>query len=159
MLTVSFSYSLQCCKPVYNGAEEKNLRVDKVGFRRKESPFLFYRYVKPQRIPYKLIIKSFGFNQGPWLYFFFRAQLISIKISRNSAFSDSDKPRMLFFLLINVKMPTIVGILTFMSGKKIHAQLSWAWKKFYNLGASLWVILSDLPALHIDNPHKKQFIP
>ena len=36
--------------------------------------------------------------------------LISIKISRNSAFSGSDKPRMLFFPLINVKMPTIVGI-------------------------------------------------
>ena len=56
-------------------------------------------------------------------------------------------------------MPTIVGILTFMSGKnsilglsepkkaelswyfytyehlKFHAQLSWARKKFYNLGA------------------------
>ena len=30
----------------------------------------------------------------------------------------SYKPRMLFFLLINVKMPTIVGILTFMSRKK-----------------------------------------
>ena len=28
-----------------------------------------------------------------------------------------DKPRMLFFPLINVKMPTIVGILTFMSRK------------------------------------------
>ena len=27
------------------------------------------------------------------------------------------KPRMLFFLLMNVKMPTIVGILTFMSWK------------------------------------------
>ena len=61
------------------------------------------------------------------------------------------------FLLINVKMPTVVGILTFMSGKnsilgfnepkksriswyfytfehlKFDAQLSWAWKKFYNL--------------------------
>ena len=37
-------------------------------------------------------------------------------ISRNSAFlSGSNKPRMLFFLLINVKMPIIVGILTFMS--------------------------------------------
>ena len=33
------------------------------------------------------------------------------------AFSGSDKPRMLFFPLINVKMPTIVGILTFMSRK------------------------------------------
>ena len=32
-------------------------------------------------------------------------------------FLDSDKPRMLFFLLINVKMPTIVGILTFMNRK------------------------------------------
>ena len=30
----------------------------------------------------------------------------------------SDKPRMPFFLLINVKMPTVVGILTFMSRKK-----------------------------------------
>ena len=44
--------------------------------------------------------------------------LISIKISRNSAFSCSDKPRMIFFPLINFKMPTIVGILTFMSRKK-----------------------------------------
>ena len=40
--------------------------------------------------------------------------LISIKIARNLAVLGSDK-RMLFFLLINVKMPTIVGILTFMS--------------------------------------------
>ena len=32
-------------------------------------------------------------------------------------FLGSDKPRMLFFPLINVKMPTIVGILTFMSRK------------------------------------------
>ena len=32
-------------------------------------------------------------------------------------FSGSHKPRMLFFLFINVKMPTTVGILTFMSRK------------------------------------------
>ena len=32
-------------------------------------------------------------------------------------FSGLDKPRMLFFPLINVKMPTVVGILTFMSRK------------------------------------------
>ena len=75
-------------------------------------------------------------------------------------FSCSTQRSMKFFLLINVKMPTIVGILTFMSRKnsilgwsepgkswisryfftyehlKFHAQLSWAWKKFYNLGAS-----------------------
>ena len=43
--------------------------------------------------------------------------LRSIKISRNLAFLGSDKPSMLFFLLINVKMPTIVGILTSMSRK------------------------------------------
>ena len=41
--------------------------------------------------------------------------LMSIKTSRNSAFVGSDKPRMLFFMLMNVKMPTIVGILTFIS--------------------------------------------
>ena len=43
--------------------------------------------------------------------------LISIKISRNLYFLGSDKPRMLFFPLINVKIATIVGILTFMSRK------------------------------------------
>ena len=32
-------------------------------------------------------------------------------------FSGSDQHGMLFFLLINVKMPTIVGILTYMSRK------------------------------------------
>ena len=32
-------------------------------------------------------------------------------------FLGSDKPRALFFPLLNVKMPTIVGILTFMSMK------------------------------------------
>ena len=65
---------------------------------------------------------------------------------------------MKFILLINVKMPTMVGILTFISmintkserlkarnfficqyfsfneQLKFCAQLSWAWKKFYNLG-------------------------
>ena len=44
--------------------------------------------------------------------------LISIKYQIAQLFSDSDKPIMLFFLLINVKMPTIVGILTFMSKNK-----------------------------------------
>ena len=62
-------------------------------------------------------------------------------------------------MLINVKMSTIVGILTFISminktfeslkarkvyifqyfsfyvQLKFHAQLSWAWKKFYNFRA------------------------
>ena len=50
-------------------------------------------------------------------------------------FGGSDEPSILFFLLINVKMPIIVGILTFMSGKNFMlAELSI--KSFYNLGAS-----------------------
>ena len=61
--------------------------------------------------------------------------LISMKISRNLAFSDSDKPRMLFSWLINVKMPTIVGILTYMSRKNFMLNLVEHEKKFYNLGA------------------------
>ena len=44
--------------------------------------------------------------------------LISINISSNSVFLGSDKPIMLFFLLINIKMPTIAGIVTFLSRNK-----------------------------------------
>ena len=47
-------------------------------------------------------------------------------------FLGSDKPRMLFFPLINVKMPNIVGILTFMNRKSFSVELSM--KKFYKLG-------------------------
>ena len=36
---------------------------------------------------------------------------------KNFGFLGSVKPRMVFFPLIRVKMPTIVGILTLMSGK------------------------------------------
>ena len=38
-----------------------------------------------------------------------------------------------------MKMPTIVGIFIFISREIFYAQLSWAWKKFYNLkpGAAL----------------------
>ena len=42
---------------------------------------------------------------------------------------------MLFFLLINVKMPAIVGILTFMSGKISMLRRVEHDKKVYNLGA------------------------
>ena len=50
---------------------------------------------------------------------------ISIKISGNSACLGSENPGMLFFMLMNVKMPTLVGILTFM-GRKVpcSAELS-----------------------------------
>ena len=40
--------------------------------------------------------------------------LISIKITRNSAFAGSYKPRMLFFLLIDVKMLILMGKKNFM---------------------------------------------
>ena len=40
------------------------------------------------------------------------------KISRMQHLSGSYKPRILFFLLINVKILTIVGILTFMNRRK-----------------------------------------
>ena len=77
---------------------------------------------------------------------------------------------MKILLLKNVKMPTFVGILTFMSGKnsilglsepkkaecswyfytyehlKFHAPLSWAWIKFYNLGAWLHYHISEVSA-------------
>ena len=46
------------------------------------------------------------------------------KISEIRLFLGSDKPRMLFFPLINVKMPTIVGIFDIYEQEKFHAQLS-----------------------------------
>ena len=60
--------------------------------------------------------------------------LISIKISRNSAFLGLDKHTMLFFLIINVKMSTIVGILTFMRRKNFMLSLV-EHVIFHNLGA------------------------
>ena len=86
-------------------------------------------------------------------------------------FSCSTQLSIKFFLFINVKMSTIVGILTIMNRKnsildlsepkkcwvywyfytyehlKFHAQLSWAWKKFYNLGAR--IAFSGLPNINI----------
>ena len=38
-------------------------------------------------------------------------------IKKFDSFTGSDKPRLLFFLLIIVKVPTVVGILAFMSRK------------------------------------------
>ena len=80
---------------------------------------------------------------------------------------------MKLILLINVKMSTIVGILTFISminavydsfkaGKvfifnilvfmKFHVQFSWAWKKFYNLWA--WPLL-EVSMLEIQRNTKR----
>ena len=57
--------------------------------------------------------------------------LMSIKISRNSGGGGgrggvgSDKPRMLFFLVINVKMPTVIcWHFNIYEQEKLNAQLS-----------------------------------
>ena len=89
-------------------------------------------------------------------YSFWDILLTRLKVMK--LFSCSTQLNTKFILLINVKMPTIVGILTFMSRinttserlksriglyfsfyeqLKFHAQLSWAWKKFHNLLARL----------------------
>ena len=80
-------------------------------------------------------------------------------------FSCSTQVSMIFFRSIFFKMPTVLGILTFMSRKnsilcyiswyfytyeqlKFHAQLSWAWKKLYNLGAILrWMSTPPVEAI------------
>ena len=59
---------------------------------------------------------------------------ISIKYQEIQHFSGSDKPRMLFFLHINVKMPIIAGILTFMSGKDFLLNLFEHKKSFITSG-------------------------
>ena len=51
-------------------------------------------------------------------------------------FLGSDKPIMLFFLLINVKMPTIVGILTFLS-RTISCSVELSMKSFITSGPDL----------------------
>ena len=51
------------------------------------------------------------------------------KNQENQCFTGSDKPIMLFFLLINVKMPTINGILPFMGRKNF--KLSGVEKYFF----------------------------
>ena len=65
--------------------------------------------------------------------------LISIKISTNSDFSGLDKPIMLVFLLINVKMPITVGILTFLSRKiSCSAELN---MKFFTTSGPVYLFL------------------
>ena len=48
-------------------------------------------------------------------------------------FSGTYKLRMLFFLLINVKMPTVIGILSFMSRKNIVGILTFMSRKSFML--------------------------
>ena len=48
--------------------------------------------------------------------------LISIKISRNSVFSGSDKPIMIFFVLKNVKMSQLFFFFYIYEQEKVHVQ-------------------------------------
>ena len=68
--------------------------------------------------------------------------LISIKILGNSAFLGSDKPRMLFFSLKHVKMPAILGILTFMSRKNFMLSRVEHEKSFISSGPVLLLLLA-----------------
>ena len=79
--------------------------------------------------------------------------LISIKISRIWPFSGSVKPRMLFFPLIHVKMPTIVGILTFTSGENFMLNLVEHEKKLYNLGPWYALRLMHVSNLMLEHPY------
>ena len=74
---------------------------------------------------------------------------ISITILKHSAFLGSDKPRMLFYPLINVKMSTIVGILTLMIRKSFMLSSVEHEKSFINSGpdnsdSTLFVNVSSL---------------
>ena len=61
---------------------------------------------------------------------------IKTKIRTNEKFLALSLSDVVFILLINVKMPTIVGILTFKSSKNFV--LSWVeYEKFYNIAARM----------------------
>ena len=74
--------------------------------------------------------------------------LIRIKISSNLAFLGSHKPRMLFFPLINVKMPTIVGIFTFMSRKNFMLSLVEHETSFITLGPGVCLCCLQMHNAH-----------
>ena len=70
---------------------------------------------------------------------------ISTNILRNSAFIlGSDMPRMLFLPLINVKVPTVVGILTFMSRKNFMLRRAEHEKRFKTSGPGNYMNLPTM---------------
>ena len=68
-----------------------------------------YRRLKTNEVVFMAVLSVYLLRPGP--------EVIQL-------FSCSTQLSMKFFLLINVKMPTIVGILTFMSGKNSILGLS-----------------------------------
>ena len=79
------------------------------------------------------VIKKFMFNSAE--HKILNAQMYKKKYQEIQHCSGSDKPRLPFFLLINVKLPSIVGILTFMRRKKPCSQVEHV--LFSNIGARL----------------------
>ena len=73
------------------------------------------------------------------------------KIKTFLAFKLSDA---VFIMLINVRMLTIVGILALNEHDKFHAQLSWAWKKFYNPIQVEFAYVNHLGMLNVTNGSK-----
>ena len=78
------------------------------------------------------------------------SMLIYIKYLEIQPFSGSGKPRMQIFLLINVEMPTVVGILTFIIRKKVMlAELSL--KFVTNQEAAVSSLLALKVNIHLQN--------
>ena len=78
-------------------------------------------------------------------------------IKNFSRFSGSDKPIMLFFLPITVKMPTFFGILTFMS-RKISCSAELSKKSFFiTLGPGLKVFSVFHSVKNAYDNHVKRF--
>ena len=77
------------------------------------------------------------------------------KILKNNIFFCLKQSNVVFILLINVKMPTIVGILTFMS--RINFKLSWGeHEKFHNHKAMKQVTLWE--KLYLLNITEKLYV-
>ena len=78
------------------------------------------------------------------------SMLIYIKYLEIKAFSGSGKPRIQIFLLINVEMPTVVGILTFIIRKNVMlAELSM--KFVTNQEAAVSSLLALKVNIHLQN--------
>ena len=100
---------------------KKRIRLFQVQILSFYNPFWFH-------YPGLEVIKTFSCSTQLSMKFQMLIKYLEIQL-----FSGPDKPRVLFFLLINVKMPRIVGSWTFMNRKKFHTQLIWAWYFLYNL--------------------------
>ena len=59
-----------------------------------------------------------------------------------------------FIMLINVKMPTFVGIISRINGR---VQLIWAWKKFDNLGAMAGIAKMHVKIANWEDPGQTAF--